>query len=288
MKKACRILQLPDHILVEIFCKISAKTLTQCRFVCKSWHSFFKDPQLIKDLFSGTLPSPSSSLLIYGSTDCNNITSEAYHEDHFYFLIDCDKASTSRRRRHGKALNPCPKDLEISFCVEIVGSCNGLLCLNEPGLQFYISNPMTSEFSLLPISKSYLKKYSLILGFGFSPISNVYKVLDIYRFQESAKVEAMVMTVGSGIWRSIDANPIMSISSNRQLCRSLYGLCLYMTYLNGFLHWAVPSNGSLLIYAFDLETEQFQQLPHFDFESGGAPCNLGVLRGCLSVLVPNS
>lgn len=289
--KACQILQLPDHIFVEIFCKIPTTTLFQCRCVCKSWHSYFKDPQFTKELLSRTVPSLSSSLLIYaGPTLCNNSRSNPRNpkpEGYFFCLVDFDKVAS--RSPHNVAIKP-PKDLKVSFCVEIVGSCNGLICLDDLACRFYISNPMTCESLLLPVPIDVEKiidagypiqrfGFPYVSGFGFSPISNVYKLLFIYKLKGSDIGEAMVLTVGSGIWRSI---------GNSVYPKWIYPP--YMTYLNGFLHWAVLSDGnSLLIYAFDLESEQFQQLPTFDyyFQPSHNKFNLGVLGGCLSLVVQN-
>ena len=52
--KKAYILQLPDHIIVEIFCKIPTKTLIQCQCVCKDWHRFLSDIEFMRGLFSQT------------------------------------------------------------------------------------------------------------------------------------------------------------------------------------------------------------------------------------------
>nr|XP_011460971.1 PREDICTED: uncharacterized protein LOC101310013 [Fragaria vesca subsp. vesca] len=68
-----------------------------------------------------------------------------------------------------------PEDLKVKYCLEVVGSCNGLLCLNDLGRRFYISNPIT--------------------------------VLLIYTIQGSDVGEVMVLSLGSsGLWRSVGSS----------------------------------------------------------------------------------
>lgn len=62
-----------------------------------------------------------------------------------------------------------------------IGSSNGFLCLflrnwETEAHQINISNPITGEYIALPIFKSF-ENFPHHFGFGFSPISLVYKVV---------------------------------------------------------------------------------------------------------------
>ncbi|KAK9932998.1 hypothetical protein M0R45_020213 [Rubus argutus] len=97
-------------------------------------------------------------------------------------------------------------------------------------------------------------KCSFFCGFGYSPISDVYKVV-LFKYPSEGpnnKREVKVMTVGSGIWRSIG-----DLGFNILSDPDTNGV-----YLNGFLHWiGQSSKDSCFEFAFDVENERFQELP---------------------------
>lgn len=81
----------------------------------------------------------------------------------------------------------------------IRGSCNGFILYDierfDGSHQLYLSNPITGESLTVPQpTKPYFRP---ILGFGFAPIAEVYKVVWIDENQD-----VNIFTVGSGIWRS--------------------------------------------------------------------------------------
>ncbi|KAI5350026.1 hypothetical protein L3X38_002917 [Prunus dulcis] len=101
----------------------------------------------------------------------------------------------------------------------MVGSCNGFLC-HYSRHHLHIFNPVTGELCSLP-TPSELGTLGDCYGFGFGPVSRVYKLVRIVPKQ------VMVLTVGSGIWRNI-GHPAYSFSSITP-CHGIYH--------NGFLHW---------------------------------------------------
>ncbi|ONI28928.1 hypothetical protein PRUPE_1G169800 [Prunus persica] len=256
------ILQLPSHILGEIFRKIQIKTLLQCRFVCKFWHRLLSDPQFTEQLFSGT-----TCLLLRG---CGS--------DHLATLKNDSLGPNDVALKLLKDTIVLPKE------VNIVSSCNGLLCFykldswNPPYGRLYISNPITGESLALPTPPDE-NVISFPCGFGFSPMSGAYKLV---RFRGTSQWryepyrEVLVLTVGSGAWRSIG-------NFWYDLDYMLYGVCV-----SGFLHWIDWSRA--LICAFDLEREVFQELPlppSWDLEGRNniSRLDFSVLQGCLSVTV---
>ncbi|CAL8992077.1 unnamed protein product [Prunus brigantina] len=263
------ILQLPSHLLGEIFNKIQIKTLVQCRFVCKFWHRLLSDPEFTEQLFSGT-----TCLLLRG---CGS--------DHLATLKNDSLGPNDVALKLLKDTIVLPKE------VNIVSSCNGLLCFykvdswNPPYGRLYISNPITGESLALPSPPDeYI--ISFPTGFGFSPMSGAYKLV-LFRprsgWDDEPYLQVLVLTVGSGDWRSL---------GNFSYKLDYMGVCV-----SGFLHWIDWSRA--LICAFDLEREIFQELPlppswdsegrnnisRLNFRRTRSRLDCRVLGGCLSVTV---
>ncbi|PRQ38348.1 putative F-box domain-containing protein [Rosa chinensis] len=253
--KPC-ILLLPNHITVEIFSKLPITTLIQCRCVCKSWRHSLSDPHFARYLLSLTPPS----LLI---KRCRS-----------FYLVE-------PHVRNGAVIKLAEDPNDLTPYLDVVGSCNGLLAVRYNSGQFYISNPILGEFLTLPRPRGRIN-CSFVCGFGFSPVSNVYKLVmaSIPRKGSEGEVEVMVLTVGSGIWRSIGSSvyPCWIQSSG--------------VYLNGVIHWIVGTGklklkleNAFVICAFDVESEHFEELPLplGSFRAGKVELELGVLGGCLTV-----
>ncbi|KAM1797497.1 hypothetical protein ACFX12_031675 [Malus domestica] len=255
------ILQLPNHITVEIFGKIPIKALIQCRCVCKSWRRSLSDPQFTKYLLSQT---PDCLLLQNSSTRNPNTTG--------LFLVDLDKPSGKN-----DVVIRLPKDPNVpNFGVQIVGSCNGFLCVYDRlnSGRFYISNPVIGESITLPRFPKDIA-FPFLYGFGFSPVDGVYKLVVVASTSNGLKSEweVMVLTVSTGSWRNV-GNSVYP-----------FGYQSYGVYHDGFLHWIARSDNSVLICAFDVGSECFQELPLPPCSLGKRLVSLAVLRGCLSVYV---
>ncbi|KAL6215899.1 hypothetical protein ACLB2K_015325 [Fragaria x ananassa] len=148
------ILQLPNHIIVEIFCKIRIKTLVKCRFVCKSWRRLFSDQQFNKDLFS---QKPAYLLVTESRIPLSNPTNRQ-------LLVDWDNASSP-----GDAALKVSEELTLGR--RFVGVCNGLLChyldFHTRLVSFYISNPITGESVPLSCPPEETSFDNIGTGFGF-------------------------------------------------------------------------------------------------------------------------
>lgn len=164
---------------------------------------------------------------------------------------------------------------------EIVGSCNGLLCLFDPIVKYltHMLNPCSGDFVFLPKPIRDLgDAVSVVVGFGFLPKRTVYKVVEIVYCRRGVvgdendgwRSSVCVYTIGDDSWRCIGSSPYPLRG------RDLSGACV-----NGTLHWVSSGyDGPKLvdqIVGFDLENE----VPCPDFDSGRLNYTLGVLQGCL-------
>ncbi|XP_049374657.1 F-box protein At3g07870-like [Solanum verrucosum] len=169
---------------------------------------------------------------------------------------------------------------------EILGSCNGLLCLFDPIVKYltHILNPCSGDFVFLPNPIRDLgDPVNVVVGFGFLPKRNVYKVVEIVYYRreivrddnDDLRSGVCVYTIGDDSWRCNSSSPY-SLRG-----RDLSGACV-----NEALHWVSSGyDGPKLvdqIVGFDLENEVFGVIPHPDFDSGRLNYTLGVLQGCLS------
>ncbi|KAK9906099.1 hypothetical protein M0R45_000001 [Rubus argutus] len=191
------ILQLPNRTVLEFFCKIPTKWLAQCKCVCKSWRRLLSDPHFTKTLFSRT----PTYLLLRDTCYLRRLV-----------MLDFEKASSRKMsdfydlpKTEDDSLTKLSGDPNALISGEVVGSCNGFLCIYNDWpnpWRLYIFNPITGESLTLPTPEM---KCSFFCGFGYSPISDVYKVV-LFKYPSEGpnnKREVKVMTVGSGIWRSI-------------------------------------------------------------------------------------
>ncbi|KAK3012251.1 hypothetical protein RJ639_011238 [Escallonia herrerae] len=150
----------------------------------------------------------------------------------------------------------------------VVGSCNGLLCIADSLYSdaVYIYNPFISNCKQLPTSK-HSQQGETILGFGFHPMINEYKVVKMvypknaFNWRRptlgfspllSSQSEIHVFTLGSKTWRSI--GKILYALEHRSSSEA--------PLVNGRLHWLTQpvSFDVRKIISFDLADEKFQEL----------------------------
>nr|XP_018632882.2 F-box protein At3g07870-like [Nicotiana tomentosiformis] len=142
---------LPQEVLIEIFLKLPTKSIIQCTSVCKSWYSLITSPNFI----STYLNYQDDYLLV------RHCSGEPLKE--FYALF-CDNENFDQYAQFD-----FPFECETHF--NIVGSCNGLLCLSDDlwGYRdrYYIWNPSIRKSVKLPEPIFRIIWYSLITSPNF-------------------------------------------------------------------------------------------------------------------------
>ncbi|KAA8524834.1 hypothetical protein F0562_011257 [Nyssa sinensis] len=168
--------------------------------------------------------------------------------------------------------------LTVNEYFRIVGSCNGLICLSDDYDShtdtIVIWNPSIRKSVTLPKPGfKFVPHGACLLGFGFDPLSNDYKVVRIvyqpenYNFKVPPNVE--LYTLSSGIWRSISAAAPPYV---------VFNFFPLSTFINGAVHWVASSLCSFIV-AFDMGTEAFRELPLPD-----SVANTDVLKLSITVL----
>ncbi|WOG86860.1 hypothetical protein DCAR_0206079 [Daucus carota subsp. sativus] len=263
-----RSLPLPNYIPVEILAQIllflPVKSLIQLTPICKSWYNLIKDPHFI------------SAHLIHSLNIAKNNTNTS--DDHRYLLATPCKFKPFGDKYFCFVIHPDNMKVlekwELPICtrnmnVEVVNSCNGLLCLTECypnafGHVVYLWNMSIRKFKT--VENSELNLYNSIVfkrvtGFGYDYMANDYKVVRILYFKEDVAPEIEVYSVKMGSWRRIgvDVDFIAHCSSAS------------VPFVNGALHWmAQPYRlGKLgkymfpvneFIMAFDIADEGFRKM----------------------------
>jgi len=257
---------LPLDLITEIICRLPVKSLMKFRCVCKPWNS----------LISADRKFSMKHLRCMSSTMNHNLIQKSENNQSDFSLYPLRTI-----------FNGCTDDdaEEIKFPlrsgnyfyngIDIVASCDGILCLAWPcsGSIVILWNPSIRKYNISPPLKHFHTGY----GFGYDNITDNYKlvaVTDIFKTQTQVKVH----TLGTNSWRLIDDEfPCfgdLSIGSGK--------------FVSGTINWLVFICDSTLwsIVSLDLGTESYQEIlqPDYGKETVERVTTLGVLRDCLSLI----
>ncbi|CAH9111324.1 unnamed protein product [Cuscuta europaea] len=231
---------LPIEIISDVLKRLPAKSLIRFQSVCNLWKNLIKSPSFIAShLDHSNREYP--SLISMGQNRVSNTSS-------LYFL---DRDMQLRQVQNDPFLD------SLGFA-SIVGSCNGLLCIQtEPLgtlLSLYLYNPATRELSVVPRSRTIMDFCRFrILGFAFSPTINDYKIVITYMRQGDVEYEFEVYSLTTDSWKKIE---------NPGLGRSIlsYGLTS-----NASMFWFATKNSltspTCVIASFDIATDGFRLIP---------------------------
>ncbi|KAL9685625.1 hypothetical protein QQ045_023076 [Rhodiola kirilowii] len=293
------ILDLPVHVIFDIFSRLPLKQVFICRSTCKTFRYLLSRPSY--SVLSLDKAQPCLLLREFSRKRFPNFFDrEAYVSDlvdetrstFFYskaYLVDLEEvkdctspANPSVLIKHEIFSLPAGK-------LELVGSCNGLVCLYQPKTaQYYICNPLLGEWTVLPnpsyestSNRTSSATYSL---FGFCPKSKQYKIV---RFISSSVLvcpssAVEIITVGAVSWRYIGDGPLPRTRGS--FSPSPVGDILFTI----DIPVGSSSSASTIICSFNLELEQFHMVPsppHFspDYITKLSWVNVGRLHSALCI-----
>jgi F-box interacting protein len=193
--------------------------------------------------------------------------------------------------------------LKDKGCLNIVGSCNGLICLagnsggdfmgEYRGFWFCIWNPATrttsDKFGYFCDPK-YPPNYNF--KFGCDNSTDTYKVVASSYNLEQSRRNVRTLSMGNNVWRDIESfpfNPLYLDNSEHQSFASVG------VYLSDTLNWLAIHNDFLydnsksitvepyVIVSLNLGTETYRQymLPRLFDKVWSREPNIGVCGGCL-------
>ncbi|KAG5551630.1 hypothetical protein RHGRI_009897 [Rhododendron griersonianum] len=264
--------ELPTPLVIDILSRLPIKTLFDFRRVCKDWLSLISDPY-----FANLHLSKSHVGLFFETVGVNPEKTELKLN-----LVDIHISPSPPRNASMELVTKInlPKG---SIPTNIIGSCNGLLCLGTRYSDgpICVCNPLLCDLVTLPNCPSGRSISSFSCAFGYSPMTDQYKVVRCFGLGDVDPVtgretcEAEIYTLGEGSWRSIGKIPARIYSNSIN------------SFLNGSLHWV--NLYLYCIYCFDFGSEQLRPVPKpSEFGTVQGKCGyllmrVEVVRGCLSV-----
>ncbi|GLU15677.1 hypothetical protein SLE2022_321490 [Rubroshorea leprosula] len=263
---------LPLDMLLEILSRLPIASLIHFKTTSHAGYDLIADPGL-PPMFRNRVSDSNPCLILFN----HNFFGSWPRQLCFVDIEDC-----SRRARK---IDP-PQHSEVD---NLVGSCNGLLCLSlidgsSESHSLLIYNPFVGGAVRVPPANRFPYQ-SEVFGFGFHPRTGEFKVVRIVWFalgeedvEEVEELMVQVFTVGTTEWRTKGATaPQLAdvIGPPEAL-------------VEGSLHWVTSvgmgGDGPIFgIISFELADEVFEEIPH-------PPCqrfvsrdySLSVLNGCLS------
>ncbi|KAL8116560.1 hypothetical protein AgCh_022907 [Apium graveolens] len=275
-KNKRKLSELPKELTLEIFSRLPIPSLLICKLVCKRWNTAIAEPVL-------------ATMQLANAAD-QSLCLVLHSEFPKFVLYNVFVNDLGSRYKEWRRLKLPFQETLSRF--EIVGSCNGLLCVSDYELDdpVLIYNPLTWDYKLLPDKGGeHLKGkvYRCVFGFGFDPKTMVYKVIKIVHYAGSSskvpdlnrKPDVYVVTLGSEEWTYKGQTHYQLTGSSSE------------AFVNGKFHWLTHCNFLEVgkcqdIISFDLSTEKFQELARPDFEGlMKHTCPLVTLKGVLSAVI---
>ncbi|KAJ1407471.1 F-box-like domain superfamily [Sesbania bispinosa] len=254
---------LPRDIHLDIFSRLPIISFLQIKCVCKAWLALSQDPRLPIMFYARANKRNPSLILHCDSPIVNKLC-----------FISSEEGSSN------KVLKIVPPFMSNMPEYQVVGSCNGLVCISD-ALYFdpiYVCNIFTGDYIELPKTSNHLEQ-DVALGFGNVPETKEYKIVRVVNYWSDEHSNVQILTIGTKAWRSL--GPI----------HWKLDLIPSKAFLNGALHWVTKRCGTqrenhLRIAAFDLAEEKFKEIERPMCGSlDDSNFYLANLRGCLSAVV---
>ena len=256
----------PDEVVLQILAKLPIKSLFRSKIVCKLWYRLCSDKYFIK-LFNEV--SAKNPMLLVEISESSMLKSS---------LICVDN-------RLGVS------EFSLNFLkdrVRVRASCNGLLCCSsipDKGV-YYVCNPMTREFKLLPrsrerpVTRFYPDGEATLVGLACNLSTQKFNVVlagyhRTFGHRSDGTFICLVFDSESNKWRkfvSFQDDRFTPMNKNQ------------VVFVNKALHWLTGSSSCILVLDLDCDIWRKMSLPYEVSEVSGNRVYLLELDGCLSVI----
>ncbi|KAF9602540.1 hypothetical protein IFM89_029839 [Coptis chinensis] len=253
-----RLPTLPDEVIVEIFSRVPPKSVVRFRCLSKSWCKTLSDPNFIKTHLSHAIAEDKLNIFILSEIENIRMPREVRPKSGSGFCsitrmwnIEGELFNKSVEVRNPFVSNQYATAGDL---VLFVASCNGLVCLLSED-RVCLLNPSTRECKIVNFGKNRCWHYGLTRGFGYDPITDNYKLVEISidrNFHDIFNTETRVYSLSNASSSTTFSN------SYRIKNPEDAGI-----YLNGALHWIGYVKGceNETVIVFDLTEEVFRVVP---------------------------
>ncbi|XP_057447492.1 F-box/kelch-repeat protein At3g23880-like [Lotus japonicus] len=237
---------IPFDLVVEILCRLPVKSLLQFRCVCKSWNSLISDPKFAKKhLHCSPANFTRHHLIASYLNDSRQLRLKAHP---LLSVFDTVPATAAQ-------LEYPLKKYKINID-QIVGSCNGIVCVANHQNFTLFWNPFTRRFKKSPpLENPNILGYT-VYGFGYDYFADSYKVVAVFCFEGGEvwfyhRTQVKVHTLGTNCWRRIQGLPsCFPVESGK--------------FVSGRLNWLATDNDwcayTKSIISLDLGNECYQKI----------------------------
>ncbi|XP_023926032.1 F-box/kelch-repeat protein At3g06240-like [Quercus suber] len=250
---------LPDDIVLNILTRLPAKSVIRFRCVCKPWNSSITTSYFISTHLNNFAHAHDTD------TDTDNGDGYIIHmPSHTRAMNSSNRpvCTVALDRTFDRIFEiEIPFDFTSGFS-QIVGSCNGLLCLVTSTNVIYLWNPSVRKFKRLP--DTWLGNLGFVkLGFAYHAENNDYKVLKISSYPWTGlnlTDDIEVYSLSSDSWRRVGMSLRAKVKVWDDSCLSLAPL------VSGALHWmsrvveGEEEREVEVIMSFDVNSEEFRTL----------------------------
>ncbi|XP_019419223.1 PREDICTED: F-box/kelch-repeat protein At3g23880-like [Lupinus angustifolius] len=242
-----------NELIYEILLWLPVKSLIQFKCVCKLWNSLISSSDFVKKHVDRSSIDP--------NLRNHRLLGIDYYLDHKFLL------SPSLRSVIDDLSRPIFDESSFELClgVEIVQSCNGLICWmnyeNDNCVNYL--NPSTKFKSQSPPCFDHPWVFGdvdelcfTLFGFGYDHINDTYKTIAIYCDPIGKKTMVKVYELGvSRSWRDMQSLQFFPCS-NIDTYSEDYG-----KFVSGTLNWLCLScDKSLVIVSLDITNETFEEI----------------------------
>ncbi|GAA0176215.1 hypothetical protein LIER_29248 [Lithospermum erythrorhizon] len=260
----------PDEVIQQILARLPIKSLFRIKCVCKSWYKLISDNYFVQLYNNLSVKNP---MLLVEVTESSSETRSS--------LICVD---------YLRGVSEFSLDF-INDRVKVRASCNGLLCCSSiPDKDvYYVCNPMTKEFKLLPrsrerpITRFYPDGEATLVGLACNLGTQKYNVVlagyhRSFGHRQERNFISSIYDSESNKWRkfvTLQDDHFTHMNRNQGV------------FIKNALHWLTGNYSCILVLDLDCDIWRKIYLP-FEVSCGiGNRVYLLEYDGCLSIIQIN-
>ncbi|CAJ2662552.1 unnamed protein product [Trifolium pratense] len=257
----------PDEVVMQILARLPVKSLFRSKTVCKLWYKLTFDKYFIQ-LYNDV--SRKNPMILVEISDS---------------LLECKSSLICVDNLRGVF------EFSLNFLndrVKVRASCNGLLCCSSiPDMGvYYVCNPVTREFRLLPksrerpVTRFYPDGEATLVGLACDPAFQKFNVVlagshRTFGHRPDGKFICLVFDSELNKWRkliSFQDEHFTHMNKNQ------------VVFVNNALHWLTVSSSYILVLDLSCDIWKKMSLPYDPIYGAGNRTYLLELDGCLSVI----